>query len=389
MATTKVPSNGINYKKDFTVTNEAGSQVKITGEIPYEEVVKHRSQALKTFGKNMKVDGFRKGHVPDNILIQKIGEINLLTEMAERALAVVYPEILKAHEIDAIGQPQIQITKIALDNPLGFTATVAVLPEIDLADYKKIASTLNKDKEQVLVTDEDVEKQIKDILRQKVAYARLQNKAQNGKKEAHTHTDGTVHEGPSHDSETHDEQPIEKAEDLKLPELTDEVVKTLGTPGQFETVADFKTKLREHLEIEKKRESEGKHRATLTDKIIAESKFDLPEILVESELGQMFAQMEEDIKRAGLSVDDYLAHVKKTKDDLKKEWSPTAEKRARLQLVLNEISKQEKILPDEEKLEEETKNLMKQYKDADKNRVKVYVASVMQNETVMKFLESQ
>lgn len=376
----------MNFKNDFQIEKLTGSEVKITGEIPFEEIEKQRAAAVKALGQNIKVDGFRPGHVPETVIVQKVGEMTLLTEMAERALAAVYPEILKAHSIDPIGRPAIEITKIAPGNPLGFTATVAVLPEIKLPDYKKISKGLNKTKEAASVTDEEVDKQVQDILRQKAAYERLQKKAAAGIKETHTHADGTVHEGPAHDDEG---KPIEDINDLPIPELTDEVVKTLGMPGQFENVADFKAKLREHLEIEKKREQEAKHRAALTDKIIEESTFELPQVLVESELAQMFAQMEEDIKRAGLSVEDYLTHMKKTRDDLKKEWTPAAEKKARLQLVLNEIAKTESILPEKEALENEVKHLMEHYKNADETRVRIYVASVMQNEAVMKYLESQ
>lgn len=376
----------MNFKKDFQIEKVPGSMVKITGEIPYEELEKHRAKAIKELGQNLKVDGFRPGHVPEAVVVQKVGEMTLLTEMAERAMAAVYPEILKAHEIDPIGRPEIQITKIAPANHLGFTATVAVLPEIDLPDYKKLAREENASKSDVAVTDEDVDKQVQDILRQKAAYERLQKKAAAGEMETHTHADGTVHEGPAHDDGG---KPLEDISDLKIPELTDEVVKALGAPGQFESVADFKAKLREHLEIEKKREAEAKHRAALTDKIIAGSSFELPPILIDSEIGQMFAQMEEDIKRAGLSVDDYLSHMKKTRENLKKEWTPTAEKRARLQLVLNEIAKKESILPEKEAVEHEVKHLLEHYKNADETRVRIYVASVLQNEAVMKFLESQ
>lgn len=382
----------MNFKKDFQIEKVPSSMVKITGEIPYEELEKHRAKAIKELGQNLKVDGFRPGHVPEAVVVQKVGEIALLTEMAERALAAVYPEVLKAHEIDPIGRPEIQITKIAPGNPLGFIATVAVLPTIELPDYKSLAQAENASKSEVMVTEEDVEKQAQDILRQKAAYERLQANARKNAElthtdaeETHTHADGTVHSGPAHVEES-DVNAITKAE---LPELTDEVVKALGAPGQFENVADFKAKLREHLEIEKKREAEAKHRAALTDKIIAASSFELPPILIDSEIGQMFAQMEEDIKRAGLSVDDYLNHMKKTREDLKKEWTPTAEKRARLQLVLNEIAKKESILPEKEAVEHEVKHLLEHYKNADETRVRIYVASVLQNEAVMKFLESQ
>ncbi len=373
----------IDYKKDFKVTKEANSTVKIEGEIAFEEVAKQRESAIKALGKNVKVDGFRAGHIPEKILVEKIGEMAILTEMAERALAATYPEILAAHKIDAIGHPQINITKIAADNPLGFTATVAVLPEITLPDYKKLAKEVNKEKTSAEVTDADVDKQIEDILRQKAAYDRLQKKAAKN-------AEGTEGEVDLPTPETAEEdKPIEDINELPIPELTDEVVKGLGQPGQFKDVADFKAKIREHLEIEKKRESEAAHRAKLTDKIIEESKLELPEVLINSELAQMFAQMEEDIKRAGLKMEDYLAHMKKTQEDLRKEWTPTAEKRAKLQLVLNEIAKVEKIEPEKDKMDQEVKHLMEHYKDADENRVRVYVASVMMNEAVMKMLESQ
>lgn len=376
----------MDFVKNFSITKEAGSQIKITGEIPEVELSKHRAAALKSLGENIKVDGFRPGHLPESVLVSKVGELNILSETAEKAIAAVYPHIISEHKIDAIGYPKVEITKIAPGNPLGFSITVAVMPEVTLPDYKKLAKDLNKIKPEVTITDEDVEKQIQDILRQKAAYERLQKKAASGEKETHTHADGTVHEGPAHDDEG---KPIEDIADLPIPELTDELVKTLGTPGQFENIEDFKNKLREHLTIEKNRDNDALHRAGLTDKIIEGSTVELPEVMIDLELNQMFAQMEEDIARAGLKMDDYLSHIKKTRDDLKKEWTPSAEKRARLQLVLNEIAKQEKIEPEKAKVEEEAKHLLEHYKDADKNRVLVYVASVLQNEAVMKFLEVQ
>jgi FKBP-type peptidyl-prolyl cis-trans isomerase (trigger factor) len=102
----------------------------------------------------------------------------------------------------------------------------------------------------------------------------------------------------------------------------------------------------------------------------------------------MFGQMEEDLTRADLKMDDYLAHIKKSKDDVKKEWTPAAEKRAKLQLILNEIAKKETISPDVNELNEQVKGLMERYKDADERRVRLYVASVLTNEAVMKHLES-
>lgn len=143
------------------------------------------------------------------------------------------------------------------------------------------------------------------------------------------------------------------------------------------------------MEIEKKQNNIAQHRANITDSIIAKTEMTLPKILIDSEINQMFAQMEDDIKRADLKMDDYLKHIKKSKEELAEEWKPAAVKRAQLQLILNEIAKKEEIHPDVEKVNEQTKELMKRFKDADEHRVRLYVTSVLLNEEVMKFLEEK
>lgn len=388
----------MDFIKTFTITPCAGSEVSLTGEIPFAELTPFRPAAVKHLGKNLEIDGFRKGHVPEIEIVKRVGEMAILSEMAERTLAKVYPAAVTHHKLQVIGYPQIEITKIAKDNPLAFKLTVAVLPDLTLPDYKKIAKDVNKNKATIEVTDEDVDRQVADILRQKVAYERLQQKAQpnvditqgdlptpetaKSENETHTHDNGTVHASPDH------AEP-KAVRDDELPTLTDELVKTLGKPGQFETVTDFKAKLREHLTIEKERETTAAHRVKITDTIINDTKLELPHILIDSELKQMFAQMEEDLKRANLSMDDYLGHIKKTRDDLSKEWSPAAEKRAKLQLVLNEIAKIEKIEANKDLVDAQVIELKEQYKDADENRVRIYVESVLINEAVMSMLEEQ
>lgn len=376
----------IDFKTAFTVEPKAGSEVVISGEIPYEELLKERSAAIKALGKNIELDGFRKGHVPEAMLVAKIGEMVILSEMAERALAHFYPHIVEAHELEVIGHPKIEVKKLAPDNPLEFSATVAILPPVTLPDYKKIAAETNKNKPSFEVTDEEVETQIETIMRQRMAYERLQNKAADNATPKEV-TVEDVTELPTPESAAKKEEEEFDPATAPLPELTDEYVAGIGQPGQFTTVADFKEKLREHLAIEKEREVGAQHRAMITDTIIAGSEIELPQLLIDSELGQMWAQMNEDIARANMKMEEYLTHIKKTEEELRNEWKPAAQKRAKLQLVLNEIAKKEDVKPDMEVLDTQVNELMTQYKDADPMRVRVYVASVMQNEAVMKMLE--
>lgn len=370
----KEHKHDVDFTSAFTVEPLENSKVKISGELPYVELESERTAAIVALGKNVEIDGFRKGHVPQAVLEKHLGEMTVLAEMAERAISHAYPHILEEHKIDAIGHPQIEITKIAKDNPLGFTATVAVMPTVTLPDYKKIAKEQNTKRPSDEVTEKEVEEKIQDILRQKRAYEKMQAKAAAKDETATTDL-------PTPDSVD------DESDDTKI-ELTDEMAKSLGQPGQFEGVDDLKKKLREHLEIEKKQENATKHRAEITDRIIEKTEVTLPEILIESEINQMFAQMQDDLKRADLKMEDYLTHIKKTKDDLVAEWKPAAEKRATLQLVLNEIARKEKMSPDIEKVTEQTKELMERFKDADEQRVRLYVASVLLNEEVMKLLET-
>jgi trigger factor len=373
-------THSVDFKSAFTVEELPDSQIKISGELPFVDLQSERNASLVALGKNVELDGFRKGHVPTAVLEKHLGEMTVLGEMAERAIAHSYPHIVDEHKLEVIGQPQIEVTKIAPENPLAFSITVAVVPTFELPDYNAIAKEVNTNRPADEVTDEEVDEKIKEIQKSKQAYERMQELSKEKVESAETE-----------DSETTDlpTPEAEEAEEKPLPELTDEYVKTLGEPGQFETVEGFKTKLREHIEIEKKQSNAAKHRADITDGIIAKTEMTLPKILIDSEVNQMFSQMEEDIKRADLKMEDYLIHIKKTREDLAEEWAPAAEKRAQLQLVLNEIAKKEEIVPDKDALDAQTKELLERFKDADEHRVRLYVASVLLNETVMKKLEEQ
>lgn len=369
------------YIDEIKVTKNDDATVTLEGEIPFSELEQHEDKALEVLGANVEVDGFRKGHVPEDVLKEKVGESALLSEMAERALAKAYPEILQKHEVDAIGYPQVSINKLAKDNPLGFKIQVAIMPEITLPDYMKEAEAANSNDAETTVTDEEVENATQDILRRKVAYERLQQKA--AKKEEGSESDSTDLPTPETVEQTNEDGEVQ---DNELPELTDEVVKTLG---DFANVSEFKDKLRSELEEQKAMEAKNKHRAAITDAILEKTEMTVPEVMIEAELEQFLAQMQEDLTRAQLSMEDYLSHIKKTKEELKAEWRPAAEKRAKTQLILDKIAEKENIEPDQKLVDEQVKSLKEQYQDADEERIRVYVTSVLKNEAVMNKLEGK
>lgn len=363
------------------VTKKPKSTAEITVEVSAETLTEHRAHALESLGKNAAIDGFRKGHIPEKVLVERIGEMAILSEAAEITISHLYPHIVHDEKLDPIGAPQVTITKLAPGNPLHFTLTVSLVPEVLLPDYKAIAKKANTSKESDEVTEKEIIDAIERIQRQKMAYERIQAKAAKKELARKDATDAGL-TLPTPETAAEPEEDYSK---LPLPELTDEVA---GTLGKFSNVLELKDEVKKHLGSEKERTAKEKQRAKVTDTIIGAATIDLPVILVESELAQMFGEMEGDITRAGLNMDDYLEHIKKTRDDLKKEWTPSAEKRARLQLILNTIAEKEKIVADKEAVEREMKPLLEQFKDADPKRVRIYVESTLKNDAVLTMLES-
>ena len=345
-----------------TIKNTGKSEIEIVGSISAEVLTAQRAKALKNINESVTIDGFRKGMVPENVLVTKVGAMAILEEMAELALSKAYFDIIIDNKIDAIGKPNTQITKLAENNPLEFKITTAIMPEIKLPDYKKIAAKemSKSNADEIKVTEKDIEDT---ILRVRKSHA--------------------SHDGHDHEKMSPEEH--EKAIMANLPELTDDFVKKIG---DFSDVPDFRNKLSAMLAEQKVNESKDKRRMRIADAIAEDTKAELPDIMVESELQRTEAQFAADIERMGVKLEDYLKHAKKTIEDLKKEWRPYAEKKAKLQLILNSISTAEMIKPEPQEIEDEVDHIMEHYKDADRESARTYAETVLTNEKVFQWLEN-
>lgn len=341
------------------------SEVEITASIPAEAWENYRSQAIRHLNNAVTIDGFRKGNIPESILIAKVGEMAVLEEMAELAIPKAYVDILIDQKIDAVGQPQIGVTKLAKGNPLEFKAVTAVVPEIKLPDYRGIAAD---EARKAGAPDRKVsEKELEDaILRIRKMHA--------------------PHEGHGHDTPPAggDPEEHEKATMANLPELTDEFVKKIG---DFSDVPDFKAKLSDMIADDKEHAALEKRRIAIADAIADKTSAEIPKLMIESELDRTQGQFSADIERMGVKFDDYLKHAKKSLEDVRKEWTPHAEKKAKLQLILNAIARAENIRPTDEEISAEVAHILEHYPDADRERATTYAETVLMNEKVFQFLE--
>ena len=342
-----------------TVSKGEKSDAVIEGELSSEIFESFRDKAVKKLNERVNIKGFRKGHVPESVLLEQMGEAVIMEEMAENALRKHYPLIVQAHDIDAIGSPGITITKLAKGNPLGFKIKTAVTPEFTLPDYATLAKKVDKEKE-VVVSEKEIDETIMHFRKTRDEHMKP----------------------PVTDTEGGDD----KKTDEDLTPLDDAYVQSLG---DFKNVADFKEKIKENIKIEKKRKEREKRRMTIVDGIAKKTSMVLPDIIVQNELEKMWARFRSDIDRMKMEVADYLKHVNKTEEELKKGWNDDAEKQAKIQLILNEIAEKEKLTPKDDVVKQNVENLAENHKDVDKSHVETYVRQMITNQMVFEFLEGQ
>lgn len=370
-------------------------EMKLVVNIDSEAFTKYHDLGFKKVQEFVEIDGFRKGNAPENLIIEKYGEMIILEEMAHLAInETYYNSLVKENEnkkddekILPISNPKISITKIGKGSDFEYEAVFPILPKVDLADYKKIS------KEE----SESVTKNELDELKKKNDKATLENLTTVSDEEllevlenlrkarnvgGHVHEDGTVHT----ESHEHVEENGNKVDD-SLPELNDEFAQSFGE--NFKTLEDLKVKIKENLTLEKNSKLLDKKRNHILERLVAETSIKLPEILIEDELERMKATMKADMERYGSKWEEYLEHVKKTEEEIKKDWRETAEKRTKSQLILNEIAKKEKIEVSKEEVFAEALKIMNQMPEANEDHVKSYVTQILLNEKVMKFLDGE
>jgi trigger factor len=355
-------------KITHNVQKHANSTADIVVTIGEKEFETLRSDAVKKIVSLAEVDGFRKGHAPESVVLEKFGEMAVFEEMANTAIDTTFVEAIKDSQLDAIGTPSINVTKLAPGNDFEYTIQVSILPKLELPDYVKLAKGVQTEKEDV--SDKDIESVVLELRRMR-AHKDL-------------HADGSEHD---HADENHakEHSDVDAKTEEDLPELDDEYVKTLG---DFETVADLKNKIKENLTLEKSQKNLEKRRNAILEAIEKDTKGVIPDVLIDSETERMLAQMKGDVAQMGGTFEEYLKYIKKTEGDLKQEWRTDGEKRAKIQLILNQIAKEKNIEPDKERLEQETKRLMEMYKEADKERAEDYMYQMLLNEAVLTTLEA-
>ena len=146
-----------------TIQKLPKAEIEIFFEVPAEEFKEYFAEAVTNFSREVKIEGFRKGKAPKEIVEKQIGENKILEEAVNLAVKKSYVQVIlqlaETDKLEVIGKPEIQVTKFAKGSQMEFKAKVFVMPEMILSDYKEIASKI-KPKE-ISVEEKDIEEAIK------------------------------------------------------------------------------------------------------------------------------------------------------------------------------------------------------------------------------------
>ena len=414
------------------------SQVEIIIEVAPDELKPFLEKAVGRIAQKVNFEGFRPGKAPYEIVKQKVGEMAIMEEAVDEIIAKTYFNVLKENNIISVGQPKIDIEKMAPDNPFVYKATVAVLPKIKIGDYQKIKIARKK----IEVKPGEIDKVISDIQKMRATEKLIDREAkpedrleidfdifmdkvaiEHGRQKKYPITIGEGRFIPGFEEQliglkAGEAKEFElnfpdkyyqknlagkKAEfkvkcnavyEISAPELNDNFAQEISQQ-QFKNFQELKDNIQKNLEKEEKHKEERRLEAEIFNKVIEISDFEeLPDILIHGEAHKMIQEIEHSIESQGLKFDDYLKGLNKTEDDLEIDLMPEAERRVRTSIIAREIYQAQKLEVSEAEVKQEIAEMSKHY-PADANArqqleseaYKDYISNSLGNRKVVEYLK--
>jgi len=379
------------------------SQIELTVELTAEEFKPYVLRGAEKVSQEVKIEGFRPGKAPYDILKNKIGEMTILEAGARIAIDKTLDKVIKENVTGQIvGQPQVNITKLAPENPMEYKMLLTMLPDVKLGNYKD----LKIKKAKAEIKDEEAEKLISELREMRASEVISEALIKDGDRvimDIGIFIDKVPVEGgqgkgagliigknyiiPGFDkkivgakkgdvrefslpypADYHDKNLAGKMAEFKvtvkevynrvLPEVNEEMAKGFG----LKSVEELRSNIKKSLLAEKEQQEEQKSEGAMLDMIISKTKFgDIPETLIKHEAEVMISELEYNIKNQGAKFEDYLMHLKKTREQIMLDLMPDAVKRVKVSLIIREIGNSEKISVSHEEIHKAIDDILKQY----------------------------
>ena len=410
----------------YEIKEVRATKKKVEIEVSAEDFNNYYSQTLKKISADAEIPGFRKGKAPEDMVESRVTKEGVLSEAAEIAIRESWAKFLAESKEEAISQPQVEVIKIAKDNPLIFTAEFEILPEIKLPklDSAKV------EKSSVEVTDQEVEDTIKWIQQSRAKYSEKISGAEDGdlveftfscldiendpeKKDRIVLGKGHYIEGledtlrgmkreevrefeTQHPQENKDKKikisvKVDSVKKVEIPEVNDEWVKGLGA---FNTVEELKKDIKEGIKKDKEVAEIQRAREESIKKLIEKTEIEVPKTLIKREQDFMLNNIKERcLSELKINFEEYLKQVKKTEEEITKELEEIAKEKVKGFLVLHQIVKDEKIEVTEEEISQKIEEMLNQYpnkeeikKTMDEAQVRLYIEDELKREKAFNLL---
>jgi trigger factor len=356
------------------------TKVRLTVEAGFDELKPELDKAYRTIGRQVKVQGFRPGKVPPRVLDQRVGRGAVLEEAVNSAIPRLYGEALESSSITPLGSPEIDVTELADNERIAFTAEVEVRPEFALPDFQSLAVTVDD----VVVTDEEVETQLTSLRERFASLEPVERAAAAGDfvsldliatldgQEVPGGTaqglsyevgSGTLLEGideavlgaQAGDARTF-QTPLVAGE---LAGQVAEVAVTVRSVNErvlpaaddawatdatgFASLAELKQDIRTRIERVKHLEQGVQARDRVLDALLDSVDLPLPEAVLAAEITWRERTTEDQITRAGGTREQFLAEQGKTAEEWDAELREGAEQAVKAQIVLDAVADSEQV----------------------------------------------
>ena len=363
------------------------TRVKLTIEVPFSELKPDLDKAYREVARQVRVPGFRPGRAPARVIDQRVGRGAVLEQAVQDALPKLYGKALEEHEVFALGQPDVEITKLDDGKEFAFTAEVDVRPNFEIPDLDGLPVTVD-DAE---VTPDQVEEYI-GALRERFAslkgvdrpvadgdYVSIDLSAGvDGEPVEDAQASGISYEVGSAsmldgldealagltagDTKTFTAElaggklagmqaevtvTVHSVKVKEMPELDDEFAQL---SSEFDTLGELRAGTRTQLAAMRRSGQAEQARERALDAVLAKVDIPLPENLVEQEIELRRQSLEDRLSRSGSARESYLEAVGMTADELEAEFSRDAQRSVKAGFILDKLAGQEDIGVDQAEL---------------------------------------
>lgn len=388
------------------------NKVYFNVDVDWKEFEPKIDEAYKKIRSKFNIPGFRKGKVPKMIIEQNYGVQVFYDEAINIMLQEIYPKALEELDLKVVDQPDVDVKDFKENENINFTFEVEVVPEFELPNFEEIEVEDVKEEFDKEVVTNEIERLRNENARYTIIEDRKAKKGDIVKLDFKGYVDNEAFQGgeakdyeleigsnsfiPGFEDQLVDRAIGEEfdvnvkfpeeyhAEDLKgkdakfictineikvkeLPELDDNFASDVS---EFDTLKEFKADLRKKLKAQFNEMIDAQRENKVLDKVIEETKFDVPNRMIEDEVENELRNFQYRLQAQGLNYEDYKKYTGNTDEEIKETFKEPAEKRVKLGLILEKYAKENKLKATKRDYDKELDKLAEMYKAEDKEEFK-------------------